>query len=513
MESLSEKKKKKKSVTIEPAILAKAMIREQFEEETPGMNELERLRHELELTRLALRKTEEKQMKLQEEIELERKLHTQLICQDQENEKKLQSLEHKFLHLQQACGYLELKQGSQPWIKVWCKLIHRYLWYYRSRREGILLGHIDLFHSTIFENPTNMNKKHCIQIVTKEDNEFFFLAAKSEHFKWAWLTSFETIGGRERSLTHPELPPPPSTEELKEITNEQKKDQRRSGRWSLRLFGSISRHVKSMNDMDELNSEEKPKEKKEKKSFKKPSRSNSKLLKSGALFVPQQPVIENEKPNIIQWGSLTDAIWVNIFSFLYEEDLQSVLCVSKRFFLLGKKFSKLSDESLVFWMYSHQKKHIGRFLLFHEDFQPKDPNFPLLCTAEFQDWEAVLFLLKNKKVDPSVDDNYLIQIASECGQIEVVKELLKDSRVDPAAENNYAIQAAAEGGHSKVVKLLLQDPRVDPAVNDNYPLQVACDKGHVSVVKKLAKDNRVDKSSVTNIKNGNMGIFIALGLV
>ena len=47
--------------------------------------------------------------------------------------------------------------------------------------------------------------------------------------------------------------------------------------------------------------------------------------------------------------------------------------------------------------------------------------------------------------------------------MEVVQELLKDKRVDPSANNNYAIRWASEKGHLEVVQELLKDNRVDPS--------------------------------------------------
>lgn len=45
--------------------------------------------------------------------------------------------------------------------------------------------------------------------------------------------------------------------------------------------------------------------------------------------------------------------------------------------------------------------------------------------------------------------------AARNGQLEVVRELLKDKRVDPSANNNSAIRLAIENDHLGVVRELL----------------------------------------------------------
>jgi hypothetical protein len=50
----------------------------------------------------------------------------------------------------------------------------------------------------------------------------------------------------------------------------------------------------------------------------------------------------------------------------------------------------------------------------------------------------------------------------------VVQRLLQDPRVEPSADDNYAIQCASENGHIEVVKRLLQDRRVDPSADDTF---------------------------------------------
>jgi len=107
-------------------------------------------------------------------------------------------------------------------------------------------------------------------------------------------------------------------------------------------------------------------------------------------------------------------------------------------------------------------------------------------------------LALEKGVDPSVNNNYAIEIAAINGHTEIVKLLLTDERVDPSDENNFAIIYASENGHTEIVKLLLNDKRVDPSANNNYAIIYASENGHIDIVRLLLTDERVDSSAYDN---------------
>lgn len=107
------------------------------------------------------------------------------------------------------------------------------------------------------------------------------------------------------------------------------------------------------------------------------------------------------------------------------------------------------------------------------------------------DVDYVKFLLKVKKIDPSLKNNYAIIDASFNGQFDIVKLLLKDPRVNPSDQNNLAMTEAMGNGYLDIVKLLLKDPRVDPSANNNHVLRLASEYGNLEVVKLLLKDPRV----------------------
>jgi hypothetical protein len=144
----------------------------------------------------------------------------------------------------------------------------------------------------------------------------------------------------------------------------------------------------------------------------------------------------------------------------------------------------------------------GEFMLFFIEklgFNPSmNDNYPIQRASELGSANIVRILLQDKRADPSAQNNYAIQVASLNGHAEVVKLLLQDERVDPSARDNTAIQFASLNGHAEVVKILLQDGRVDPSAEQNMAIRWASDRGHLEVVKLLLQDERVDPSVLNN---------------
>src|SRR5207244_2770559 len=100
----------------------------------------------------------------------------------------------------------------------------------------------------------------------------------------------------------------------------------------------------------------------------------------------------------------------------------------------------------------------------------------LLSAIEQNNSEIVHALLTDPyskdRIDPSFPDNYplikIIHTVSD-GDTEVLAELLKDPRVDPTVNDNEPLALASiyENIHSDVLKLLLQDSRIDPTSRGN----------------------------------------------
>ena len=64
----------------------------------------------------------------------------------------------------------------------------------------------------------------------------------------------------------------------------------------------------------------------------------------------------------------------------------------------------------------------------------KKPRALWLKSLYHNKLEYIQLLLKNKRIDPSTNNNETIRWASRKCYIEVVRELLKDQRVDPAED-------------------------------------------------------------------------------
>jgi len=107
-------------------------------------------------------------------------------------------------------------------------------------------------------------------------------------------------------------------------------------------------------------------------------------------------------------------------------------------------------------------------------------------------------LIKDKRVDPCIEDNYAIHISSANGNCDIVNLLLADKRVDPGSFRNYAIRWASGYGHAEVVRSLLTDPRVDPSDCNNYAIRWASSSGRAEVVRVLLSDPRVDPTTYSN---------------
>jgi len=128
--------------------------------------------------------------------------------------------------------------------------------------------------------------------------------------------------------------------------------------------------------------------------------------------------------------------------------------------------------------------------------QLNDRVIVIACKKQYV--KIVQLLLDDPRIDPSVNNNFVIMWASQYGHIEVVKTLLADPRVDPSAGDNAAIGAASANGHIEVVKILLADPRVNPNTYDNYAMHSASSHGHAEVVKILLADPRVNPNAADN---------------
>jgi hypothetical protein len=72
--------------------------------------------------------------------------------------------------------------------------------------------------------------------------------------------------------------------------------------------------------------------------------------------------------------------------------------------------------------------------------------------------------------------------ASTNGHIRLVKLLLKDSRVDPSVQNHRALVNACKHGHTEIVRLLINDQRSDKRAKRNLAIETTCCTSHVQLL-------------------------------
>lgn len=140
-------------------------------------------------------------------------------------------------------------------------------------------------------------------------------------------------------------------------------------------------------------------------------------------------------------------------------------------------------------------------------------------------------ILKNKRFDPSFDDNELINDASRSNIVWAVKLLLKDKRVSPNVAImvtsspkitqlfiedervdikmlNEAVIEYTKFDNIESLRVLLKDPRVDPSTySTNSAIYIASQNGNSEIVKILLKDKRVkiDAHGIYKaLKNGHV---------
>ncbi|KAI8891668.1 ankyrin repeat-containing domain protein [Globomyces pollinis-pini] len=78
--------------------------------------------------------------------------------------------------------------------------------------------------------------------------------------------------------------------------------------------------------------------------------------------------------------------------------------------------------------------------------------------------------------DPSADDNYPIWTASVLGHTEIVKMLLDDQRLRVNDSMIKLLIELSEYGHVEKVELQLGNGRVDPTVDDNFVIRISASK-------------------------------------
>ena len=113
----------------------------------------------------------------------------------------------------------------------------------------------------------------------------------------------------------------------------------------------------------------------------------------------------------------------------------------------------------------------------------------LMYEAVQHDYLSLLnYLMDNLGAVPSLNDNYLIRIASREGYLDIVNRLLQDSRVNPSTHRSNALSVASSNGYLGVVNRLLRDPRVNP----NNAIESAVRSGSLDIINAILNDPRTN---------------------
>jgi hypothetical protein len=97
------------------------------------------------------------------------------------------------------------------------------------------------------------------------------------------------------------------------------------------------------------------------------------------------------------------------------------------------------------------------------------------CVDAFS--SLVLELLKNPKIDPSINGNYAILQLTKNPDLDIMEALIRDPRVDPTVDSNRPILNVAEScriDSCDVLKLFIEKRNVDPRGNHSEVLKIAC---------------------------------------
>ena len=201
--------------------------------------------------------------------------------------------------------------------------------------------------------------------------------------------------------------------------------------------------------------------------------------------------LNNEVPLL----SLPPELLHHILSYITEpKNQQNVLLTSKKFSVLG-----LDDRAFGEQIFTHKY---------------------LMNAIYVNSLETVKFLLSDKRVDPSAENNEAIIEASSKGHVEIVNELLKDTRIDPSDQNNGALVGACTHGHEEVVKELLKIEAVKKLffikkedLGTNYircsyapePIKAASDNRHEEALLALLTPEKWEKTM--HIRTNDFVIF------
>jgi ankyrin repeat protein len=136
--------------------------------------------------------------------------------------------------------------------------------------------------------------------------------------------------------------------------------------------------------------------------------------------------------------------------------------------------------------------HVTSLLLKHGALYPSYHALEAACALV--DHESLKVLLEDPRVDKKVVCPQLFVYACKKGMTDLVDMFIHKYDVDPSYNKQEGLIEACkqniDGGH--LVRIILRDKRIDPGLDDQMALRVACIHGSRDVVRILLRDPRVD---------------------
>lgn len=113
-------------------------------------------------------------------------------------------------------------------------------------------------------------------------------------------------------------------------------------------------------------------------------------------------------------------------------------------------------------------------------------NFtPLIKSIFFAQITAIKYLLHDRKVDPSLDNDVVLRAAIFSENIQALKLLLADDRVVIGNVPEYTLMGPIKHGEVEFVRLILDDKRFKKTPQIGTPLCDILENGHVEMAKLL----------------------------
>ena len=114
------------------------------------------------------------------------------------------------------------------------------------------------------------------------------------------------------------------------------------------------------------------------------------------------------------------------------------------------------------------------------------------------------FVRALKLTNAGVSSDKALKDSCLFGSTEVVEDILKNKKINPSINGQYCLTMASSLGYVDIVKLLLRDPRVKPEINDSIAIGLAAKMDRLEVVKLLTEDGRSNvKIALKNAKERN----------